>query len=211
MPVPEKLRRARKRDKGRRTQEERTAATRAALLDATIECLVELGYEGTTTSRVAERAGVSRGAHLHHFQTRAELVATALERLAQRRVAELRAEAERMSGGRDRARRGLDLLWRQFSGPLFLAAIELAVAARTDGELSTRLEPVERLADRETLSLCRGLFAGDPQSREHDRWIHLALSTIRGQALLRILNPSRSPEGGWRASRDYLLELYPGA
>jgi AcrR family transcriptional regulator len=54
----------------RRSQAERSAATRDALLDATIVCLVEDGYANTTTSRVAERAGVSRGAHLHHFQTR---------------------------------------------------------------------------------------------------------------------------------------------
>src|ERR1700682_1902920 len=56
----------------RRSQAERSATTRDALLDATIACLVEDGYANTTTSRVAERAGVSRGAHLHHFQTRRE-------------------------------------------------------------------------------------------------------------------------------------------
>ena len=54
----------------RRTQEERSAATRAKLLDATIDCLIELGYAGTTTTLIAERAGVSRGAQLHHFPSK---------------------------------------------------------------------------------------------------------------------------------------------
>ena len=63
----------------RRSQAERSAATREALLDATIDCLVEEGYASITTSRVSERAGLSRGAHLHHFHERsgARQVATA--------------------------------------------------------------------------------------------------------------------------------------
>ena len=69
-----------------RTQAERSATTRQALLDATIRCLVEEGYANTTTARVAELAGVSRGAHLHHFQTRSSLVAAAVEHLRARRA-----------------------------------------------------------------------------------------------------------------------------
>ena len=63
----------------RRTQEERSAATQTRLLDAAVECLVELGYGATTTTVVAERAGVSRGAQLHHFATRADLVGAAVQ------------------------------------------------------------------------------------------------------------------------------------
>ncbi len=69
----------------RRSQAERSASTREALLDATIACLVEDGYANTTTARVSERAGLSRGAHLHHFQTRQALLAAAMEHLAERR------------------------------------------------------------------------------------------------------------------------------
>src|SRR3954469_23741665 len=83
----------------RRSQAERSAATREALLDATLECLVQDGYANTTTARVAERAGVSRGAHLHHFQTRQALVAAAIEHLAQRRTRELLAAAADLPPG----------------------------------------------------------------------------------------------------------------
>ena len=97
----------------RRSQAARSAATRQALLDATIACLVEDGYAKTTTSRVAERAGVSRGAHLHHFQTRSALVAAAVEHLRVRRAQELMAAADALPSGRERVTQGLDLLWIQ--------------------------------------------------------------------------------------------------
>src|SRR3978361_654252 len=83
----------------RRSQAERSAATRDALLDATIACLVEDGYANTTTRRVGERAGASRGPQRHHCQTRHELVAAAMERLAERRGAELLAAAEDLPEG----------------------------------------------------------------------------------------------------------------
>ena len=53
----------------RRTQAERREETRTALLDATIECLVEFGYAKTTTGRIADLAGVSRGAQIPYFRT----------------------------------------------------------------------------------------------------------------------------------------------
>src|SRR4051812_40195216 len=62
----------------RRTQHERRQATQNALLEATIQCLVEQGYAGTTTRAVSARAGVSPGALQHHFTSKQELVAEAI-------------------------------------------------------------------------------------------------------------------------------------
>ena len=58
----------------RRTQAERTDATRRKLIDASIQVMRQRGYSGMTTIEVAEVAGVSRGALLHHFPNRHELV-----------------------------------------------------------------------------------------------------------------------------------------
>src|ERR1041385_1513309 len=99
----------------RRTQEERSAATRARLLDATIACLSDLGYSRTTTTEIADRAGVSRGAQLHHFPTKAELVTTAVEHLFRRRDAEFRAAFRKLPEGTDRDRAAIDLLWSMVS------------------------------------------------------------------------------------------------
>jgi tetracycline repressor-like protein len=55
-------------------QQDRSRATQRRLLDATVDCLVEVGWAGTTTTLVSERAGVSRGAQLHHYPTKDALV-----------------------------------------------------------------------------------------------------------------------------------------
>ncbi|MGZ4524496.1 MAG: TetR/AcrR family transcriptional regulator, partial [Mycobacteriaceae bacterium] len=61
----------------RQTQVERSRETRLKLMNAVVECLVEHGWSGTTTALVSARAGVSRGAQLHHFASRGDLVAAA--------------------------------------------------------------------------------------------------------------------------------------
>src|SRR5258708_34641176 len=65
-------------ERPRRTQAERREATRTALLDAAIDCLVEDGYANTTTRAIAKRAGVTPGALQHHFSSKAELLAEAV-------------------------------------------------------------------------------------------------------------------------------------
>ena len=123
----------------RRTQEERSAATRARLLEATLECLVELGYARMTTTEIAERGGVSRGVQLHHFPTKAELVTEALAYLFDRRDEEFRAAFAKLPADADRGAAAVDILWSMVSGPTFHAWLELAVAARTDPMLKPKV------------------------------------------------------------------------
>ncbi|WP_280510718.1 TetR/AcrR family transcriptional regulator, partial [Nocardia farcinica] len=85
----------------RRTQEQRSTEMRTRLLDATIECLVEYGYAGTTTPRIAERAGVTRGAQVHHFGSKNDLVIAAINHLAQRRVQAVLREMADLAPGAD--------------------------------------------------------------------------------------------------------------
>jgi len=196
----------------RRSQAERSATTRDALLESTIACLVEVGYANTTTSRVAERAGVSRGAHLHHFQTRQALVAAAMERLAERRSEELLAAARELPGGRERLPLGLHLLWSGYASPLFPAALDLWSHARTDPELREQLVAVERRLDRQTLEVTRLLFpdlAGHP---DFDRLIEMAVATMRGLSLLDTLHPgSGRNRKQWIYCRARLVELFESA
>ena len=100
-----------------------------------MECLAELGWAGTSTTEVARRAGVSRGAQQHHYPTKMLLVAAALEHLLERhRLAYERAFADLPESERN-VEGALDLLWVTFRQAPSLALMELAMAARTDETL----------------------------------------------------------------------------
>lgn len=173
----------------RRTQAERTAATRGALLDATVAALVESGYRRTTTTDVARRAGVSPGALLHHFPTKAELLCAAVGHLFDQRNEEFRKAMADLPPGADRADAAIDLLWSLFSGPTFVAWLELWVAARTDADLA---EPLARL-DRQFLDSAEQIFreffadeaATDPELARTA--VGLVFTLMDGLALCRLV------------------------
>jgi AcrR family transcriptional regulator len=127
----------------RRTQAERSATTRARLLDATVESLADVGYGGTTVAGVAARAGLSKGAHLHHFRTKTELVTAALDHIFQARQQQFVAASELLPEGPELGPAVVDLLWALFQGTSFSAWVELVVAARTDDELRPRVADLE--------------------------------------------------------------------
>jgi AcrR family transcriptional regulator len=196
----------------RRTQASRSEATRAALMDATISCLIEEGYDRTTTAAVAARAGVSRGAHLHHFQTRAALVAAAIERLAHRRVAELMVAADGLPEGPDRTARGLDLLWEHYASPLFQGALDLWAHGRTDRELREHLVRVERVLDRQVTDLSHRLLPKASDDASFERFVEMAVATVRGLALLDTLEPAGTRNARqWAFCRAQLVEVFESA
>ncbi|MFD4369186.1 TetR/AcrR family transcriptional regulator [Rhodococcus sp. NPDC058521] len=176
-----------------RTQAERTATMRNTLLDATVDSLVELGYARTTTQGIARRAGVSRGAQLHHFPTKESLVVAAVEHLVEKRMGEI------LSVDKSR-QRGIEILADAFSGPLFLAALELWVAARTDPALHEAMVPLERKITETLHSGCSDVF-GDGYTSES---IELSIELVRGFAVSALF---RSPDAD-RAFRDRLLPVW---
>src|SRR6476619_3172232 len=117
---------------------------RARLLDATVECLVERGFGGTSTTLVSERAGVSRRAQLHHFPSKNDLVVAAVEHLTDVRRYELAAAARALPTGARRTRAVLERLGDHFASPGFAAALERWVAARSEPALAVAVGPLER-------------------------------------------------------------------
>jgi AcrR family transcriptional regulator len=126
-----------------RTKAERSAATRERLLDATIDCLIELGWSGTSTTEVVRRAGVSRGAQVHHYPTKEDLVLAAVEHLCTRRMAEYRAAIERLPVTERTPAASVDLLWSVWSGPTLEAWLEIVLACRTQPALRARFVEFE--------------------------------------------------------------------
>ena len=184
MPAAKPIRRV------RRTQEERSTATRALVLDATIDSLIELGYAATTTTVIADRAGVSRGAQLHHYPTKAELVAAALEHLAGKISAELTADIAatgELPDGDARALASIDALGRRDSSPLFHAWLELWVAARTDDDLRRLLAPTEERIRNGFRKALGELFGPSAASEAMAELWSLTFYLLQGMAFERAL------------------------
>lgn len=130
-------------EKPRRTQAERRATTRHRILEATAECLLERGHQATTVSEVQTRSGLARGTIQHHFPTRGELLVAAVSHLVDARIESFRKEAAALDDDVDRIDAVVDLMHRDLTSPIFFAALELWVAARTDAELRVALLPEE--------------------------------------------------------------------
>ena len=200
----------------RRSQEERAAETRSRLLEATVECLIELGYAGTTTSAVQERAGVSRGALSHHFPSKAELLVAAVRYLAHQRGANLRRQAAHLPHGEDRISQAIDLLWDTFQGPLFTATMELWTASRTDEELREALYRWER-GLREDLEVAMVELFGQPAASRpaFAEAIELTLQFLRGAAMTAVLRKDRARQQAvverWKAVFAWLVDGQPTA
>jgi AcrR family transcriptional regulator len=162
----------------------KSAKTRARLIEATIRCLVKYGYSSTTTLKVAEEAGLSRGAMLHHFESRRQLLQATLIELHHKQLRAFR----RAAGSLDHdARTLLHAYWDQVTRPNFIAFQELAIASRTDKQLALTLEPV-RLEFRERWhDLAIELF---PEWRDDPKAFAIALaltqSTLEGMAINRL-------------------------
>jgi AcrR family transcriptional regulator len=164
-------------------QEERTRAMRQRLLEATVECLVEYGWSGTSTTMVSQRAGVSRGAQLHHFPTKNDLVLAAVEHLTELRGEELRAAAQQLPSGKRRTRAVLEMFADHFTSPVFTAALEVWVAARTDDLLHAAVVPLEQRVGREAHRIAVDALGVDESRPRVRELVQGTLDLVRGLGL----------------------------
>jgi AcrR family transcriptional regulator len=178
------------------TNDERSATTQALVLDATIEALVKYGYHGATSARIAEISGLSRGAQLHHWKTKAELVVAALLHLHEKRM-EMYARIWDPPAGATSIRTLVEDAWKSFDDPIWLAAAELWTAARTDAELRAALVPAEReISKRIREQLAPVLASGEAgaglqvlTAQRFGAVYGLIMSTMRGIALHEAFDP----------------------
>ena len=188
----------------RRTQQQRRASTRAKLLDAAVDCLVERGFVGTTVTDVQDRAGVARGTLLHHFPTKNELLIAAMTHVATRRAERWSTETALVPPGRDRIDALVDIAWRDLNSPAFFAGLELWVAARTDAALRAALVPVEA----ELFGLIRDSLLALLGERADDRraatLVQFTVDTLTGLSMSTILTGN---DGG----RELLLRRWKRA
>ena len=195
----------------RRTQAERSAAMRTRLLDATIECLVTYGYAGTTTPRVAERAGVTRGAQIHHFRSKEDLVVAAIEHLAQQRTQAAMREFSRVKASGDPVSTVLDFLWEAHQGPMFVATVELWIAARTDDVLARHIERVEPVVNSTLISAIAQLVPDHAIRKELRNFVYTAMDALRGILLNSFVDRDSSrARRRWERACEHLRIIVAG-
>lgn len=167
----------------RKTQADRRQETQGALLDATIDCLVELGYSGTTTRIVAARAEVSRGAQTHYYATKSDLVVAAVERLFGQLATQFRETFENVDPGARTFDRAIEELWAIVSGPKYAAVLEVIVAGRTDPELRVVVHGVAARLEQTVIEIVEMFFpdVADPDTARI--LINLAFTVLQGAAV----------------------------
>jgi AcrR family transcriptional regulator len=189
----------------RPTKAERGAATRIRLLDATIDSLVELGWAGTSTTEVVRRAGVSRGAQVHHYPSKEDLVLASIEHLLARREEEYTAAFDELPADRRTPAEAFELLWSQCFGRSFDAWLELAVAARRSPTLHARFVEVERRFAEATIDRFQALFPKEFADRELATIaMRLTFSVLDGVAIGRIAGVPEAELANVRAAFNVL-------
>ncbi len=182
--------------KAKTWQQTKSERTRTAILDAAVDCFYELGYFNTTTEHIARKAGVSRGAMLHHFATRFELITAAVEHINQMRLATFTDEETRIQEGAEHSRveEGIDAYWRQLNTPAFVVFTELKIAARTDKELEKVLTPALVAYDRAWYKAVSQVFPDLAKSEAFARTNYLTQYLLEGMAIARMTKGPKVPE-----------------
>ncbi len=167
-------------------QAQKSAATRALIVAATVRCLLESGYAATTSKAIAAKAGLSRGAMLHHFPAKADVIRATVEHLGRARLEAL----ARAIAGVERADPGalhriLEASLALARQPPSIAAFELTVAVRTDCELARSVVPLDLNYRREWLERVRtALPAVAARAAQLEVALETARLAIEGRALL---------------------------
>jgi AcrR family transcriptional regulator len=127
---------------GQGWQQRKSVQTRLAILEAAIDCLDKYGYGRSTTQLIAQTAGISRGAMLHHYTTKQELISAIIDYTFYKRMEVFTASITSLSETERVVRQdGIEIFWRSLLSREYSAYIELSIASRTDAELHAMFIP----------------------------------------------------------------------
>jgi len=143
--------------------QEKSLRTRALLLDAAIDSLADVGYANASISDIAARAGVTRGAQVHHFRTRTELFAQVIEYLADRQ--------------RDALHRRIESAARSTT------PAEVIVDISNDDALRRRMLRVQRELTADVIDTCARLIGPDVARDRLESTFWLTIHMVRGSTL----------------------------
>jgi AcrR family transcriptional regulator len=168
----------------RRTQAERSEETRTRILKAAANLIRKRGYARFRTAEVAEEAGLSRGAQLHHFPTKDSLVVATLEYVFEQAQVLSRRRASAVNRPRDLIEAVIEDAREFFFSEHFMVAIDIVLSTSTDQSVRKQILDISRKARRPVETAWTGALAasGVPGQLASDI-VALTLSLVRGMAL----------------------------
>jgi AcrR family transcriptional regulator len=176
----------------RRSQAQRSAQTTARLIEATISVLHEQGYAATTTTLVAVRAGVSRGAMLHHYPTKVQLMTATVYATFERDIEAYRAALAKGGSLDVQIVRLIDTAWSCFKSPDGIAQTQIWIATQSDAELASMVLPVHKSINERSVVWLEALLgeriAGEGFSPQ--QILTYMIGSLRGLALEHVLGTS---------------------
>lgn len=177
----------------------RGEATRLRILEETLSCIVDEGYAQTSTVRVCERSGTSRGSLLHQFSTRAELMAAAVAHLFEHLTAEFvdtfaAIPLDPSGGVARRVEVAGELLRTAYTDPRLAAVLDIYAAARTDAELMAALRPVAARHRKAVRGVARTLFPATATSKRAARRLDVVLDALQGLAFRSVVHAEGAGE-----------------
>jgi AcrR family transcriptional regulator len=189
----------------RKSSEQRLAETRARLLDAVLVTLAERGYAGTSTSEVARRSGLTRGAQLHHFGTKDLMMVAAVNHLERQiKAVDVGAALADVPSGPPRVHVALAIMSKLFAGVLPEAYVQLWVASRSLHDLTEALRAQEVVA-RHTIRSLFGRELLEGAGPEFEALLDLTLYALRGMSL----DAHLTDEAELRARSDLIRGMEP--
>ncbi len=196
----------------RRPQAERSADTRAKLIEAAIICLHRTGYSATTVSTVAAEAGVSRGAMTHHFPAKTDLTLAVVQHVFEQDSTFYNRSISEMDPGRFLIELP-EMMWGVISRPAGIAVIEIMLASRSDPDLAERLRELQSGIDERAHNWSsERIRAAGIQPHPDGEAIHeLYVAAVRGLAIeATFMNNSDGVHRALRVLSDIMRHFYPG-
>lgn len=186
----------------RRTQAERSAETQRKLIDAAIAVLHRVGYGATTTGLIADEAGVSRGAMLHQYPTKVDMMLAVVADVYDHETKEYRRLGAEAETPRERFYQFPEMMWDVLTRPSAMAVLEIMMGSRSDPELASRLGPLQRWIEQASRTTVEQALkeGGFPDLPEANAMRRLFVAAVRGLSIDLMLLEDR-------AELDQAIEL----
>lgn len=159
--------------------EQRTETTRRRLCDAAIEVLAEHGVREASFVKVCEKAGLSRGAIHHHYESMPELLADVVREIYDRLFTRVIGELPAADTGKNGLPDAIDTLWSHLQSPVFRVLLDIRAAMMSDPELASAVAGPHDRINREIITRTLERYGGTLD----EATVRIILAALTGFAL----------------------------